>query len=114
MLLQNGSLAHHEGLFGGRSAVRVRQLVGGAPMAPFSDVLECELDPGGVVGPHRQQRDPELVIGLDGEGQVTIDGQPSLLARGSVAYLALGQQLEIKNLSGETAFRYLIVKAQTS
>jgi len=114
VLLQNGSRARHDDLFGGQGAVHVKHLVGAVDIPPFSDVLECELDPGGAVGAHRQQRDPELVIGLEGEGEVVVEGRPLPLSRGCVAYLALGQQLEIKNLSSQRPFRYLIIKARMS
>lgn len=97
-------------LFGGRGAVRIWDLLGGeAP--PFSAALWCALDPHGVVGAHRQQRDPELIIGLAGEGRALVDGVAHPLTAGSAVSLPFGSLLQIENLT-DAPLQYLIVKAR--
>lgn len=99
-------------LFGGNGAVRVWDLLGRSAAPPFAAALWCELDPGGRVGPHRQEHFPEILIGIEGEGEARVDGALRRLSLGSVVYLALGQVLEIRNLSAERPLRYVIVKAR--
>lgn len=101
-------------LFGGRGEVRVWNLLGGAHAPPFSAVLRCSLQPGGSVGAHRQQRDPELIVCIDGTGRLTIDGQHMDFLPGLTAYLPHGSQLAIHNASDETDLIYTIIKAQVS
>lgn len=98
-------------LFGGAGDVRVWDL---APrlQAPFSAVLACELDPGGRVGEHVQQRDPEIVIGVEGRGVATVDGAPHPLVPGVTVGLPFGARLGIRNEDERTPLRYLIVKAE--
>lgn len=99
-------------LFGGRGNVRVWSLLPAGPVtAPFSAVLLCELDPGGSVGAHRQERDGEIVIGLSGRGLATVDGRARPLEPHAVVPLPLGSVLSIENLSAEEALTYWIVKA---
>lgn len=99
-------------LFGGSGSVRVWNLLGPAlPVPPFSAVLACELDPSGSVGAHRQERDSEIVVGLDGQGRVTVNGQERPLLRHDVIPLPVGAVLTIENLSDSEPLRYLIVKA---
>lgn len=97
-------------LFGGAGVVCVWSLLRSAA-PPFSAVLACELDPGGNVGTHIQQRDSEIVVCLAGEGTATVDGQAQRMRPGSVAYLAFGKSLAIRNDSSHAPLRYLIVKA---
>jgi quercetin dioxygenase-like cupin family protein len=92
--LSSAEADRREGLFGGEGAVLVWDLLRGAGAEPFSAVLACELEPGGRVGRHVQQRDPEIVIGLEGEGTAEVDG------------------LAIRNRSREAPLRYLIVKTR--
>ena len=98
-------------LFGGTGTVTVWNLLGRAAAPPFSAVLSCELDPGGSVGRHVQQRDPEIVLGLEGDGVATVDEDAFPLGPGDVVYLAHGQVLSIANRSAEAPLRYLIIKA---
>lgn len=97
-------------LFGGQGEVKIWDLLGREVLAPFSAALACELEPGGSVGAHVQQRDPELVICLDGEGTAQINGAPVQLRPGALARLPHGSTLAIRN-AGEGPLRYLIVKA---
>ena len=82
-------------------------------LAPFAAVLCCELEGLGHVGPHRQQEHPELVICLEGSGIATVGGRCLTMEPGSIAALAFGEVLEIKNSTKEP-LRYLIVKANTA
>jgi quercetin dioxygenase-like cupin family protein len=91
--------------------VKVWDLLGGSLAVPFSAVLSCELDALGSVGAHQQQRDPEIVIGLGGDGRAEVSGQPFPLGPGDVVHVPFGQTLAIQNLSGSEPLRYLIVKA---
>lgn len=100
----------HE-LFGGDKAVHVWNWGRDGLVPPFAAVLACELDPGGSVGAHRQEHCPEIVIGLEGTGEVTVDGTSRPLGPGTVINLALGSVLTIANASTEAPLRYLIVKA---
>jgi quercetin dioxygenase-like cupin family protein len=98
------------GLFGGRGCVRVWDLLGAANAAPFTAVLSCELDAGGRVGEHVQQRDAEIVIGVAGSGVVWVNGVERGLPAGGVVHLPKGSVLALENPNLEP-FRYLIVKA---
>lgn len=101
-------------LFGGTGSVKVSDLLGPRAAPPFSAVLFCELDPGGSVGLHQQQRDPELVIGLEGDGEATVQGQRTPLGPGNVVYVPFGATLSLRNLSTEEPLLYLIVKAENA
>jgi len=101
-----------QALFGGEGTVRIWDLLGTGQAPPFSAVLRCELEPGGSVGPHRQQRDPEILVGLEGTGQVTVDRQSAPFGPGSLIYLPHGGVLSITNRSDDAPLRYFIIKAQ--
>ena len=98
-------------LFGGRGEVRVWSLLRRAA-EPFTAILSCELVPGGSVGEHCQEEFAEIVIGVDGEGEATVDGAAHRLHAGDVVYLPLGSVLSIVNRLDEAPLRYLIVKAR--
>ncbi len=97
-------------LFGGEGAVRVWDL--GGQVGAISAVLFCELEALGRVGKHVQQRDDEVVVVVEGEGVVYVDGAAHACVKGSAVPLAFGQTLEIDNASGEQVLRYLIIKAK--
>lgn len=99
-------------LFGGQGDVAVWDLLQGRAAPPFGAVLACELAPGGSVGRHRQQELPEIVVGLEGDGELTVDGAAAPLGPGDVAHLPLGSVLAIRNRSADAPLRYLIVKAR--
>ena len=101
-----------EALFEGTGTVAVWDLLGRISAPPFSAVLSCELEPNGVVGKHVQQRDPEILVGLSGDGEAEVDGGVHALVAGAVIYLAHGQTLSIRNRSTEEPLRYMIIKAQ--
>jgi len=98
-------------LFGGVGEVRVTSLLHAAA-EPFTAALACELAPGGSVGRHRQQEFPELVIGIAGDGEASVDGVKHHLGPLSALFLPLGAVLEIVNRSSREPLRYLIVKAR--
>lgn len=100
-------------LFGGRGEVRITDLLGPRAAPPFAAVLDCELAPGGSVGAHRQQEHPEVVIGLSGDGEATVDGAAHPLGPGCVVHLPLGSALALRNRSDTAPLRYLIVKARS-
>lgn len=100
-----------EGLFGGTGAVKVWNIMGKLAMRPFSAVLACELEPGASVGAHAQQRDPEIVIVLSGEGEAVVDGVTSSLTPGVVVHVPFQKRLALRNGSSTEPLRYLIVKA---
>jgi quercetin dioxygenase-like cupin family protein len=97
-------------LFGGVGEVRVWSLLE-RPVPPFDCVLGCELDPGGSVGPHVQERCAEIVIVTEGRGRARVGGGPVDLEPGVVVQLPLGQTLALVNGSDDAPLRYLIVKA---
>ena len=101
-------------LFGGRGTVKVWNLLGQGATPPFSAVLACELEPGGRVGVHVQQRDPEIIVGLGGNGVATVDDTPLPLVPGSAVYLPFGSRLSIDNSSADEALSYLIIKAEVA
>ncbi len=99
------------GLFGGTGTVKVWSLLT-ERAEPFTAVLSCELDPEGHVGRHLQQEFPEIVIGVEGQGEATIGGVRRALGPGDTVYLPLGEVMELRNLSASEPLRYLIIKAR--
>ena len=59
-------------------------------VSPFSAALWCELAAHGSVGPHRQQRDPEIIVCISGVGQARIDDKVHAFHVGVLLYLPLG------------------------
>jgi quercetin dioxygenase-like cupin family protein len=110
-MLDKADADKREGLFGGAGAVYVWDLLPD-PIAPFSAVLACELEPGGSVGRHSQQRDPEIVICIAGEGVAEVSGNEHPLAPGATVSLPFGEPLALRNDSADEPLRYLIIKAQ--
>lgn len=113
MTIEKGHPSVQIDLFGGHGEVHVWSLLHRAA-GPFTAVLSCALAPGGSVGRHIQEQFPELVIGVAGEGEASVDGQAARLAPGEVVYLPLGSVLTIDNRSDAAPLRYLIVKAVDS
>lgn len=113
MSVTHGGTDVRTALFGGEGSVKVSDLLGRRAAPPFSAVLFCELEPGGSVGTHQQQRDPELVVGLEGAGEATVQGNPEPLQPGSVVYVPFGATLSLRNLSAGAPLLYLIIKAES-
>ena len=98
-------------LFGGLGEVQIWNLISGRKMPPFSAALWCELEPNGSIGRHRQQRDPEVVLCLSGQGRATIGKHPHSMEKGSFLYVPFGATLAIDNLA-EEVLRYVIIKVR--
>ena len=98
-------------LFGGTGEVKIWNLLAGRKMPPFSAALWCELEANGVVGRHRQQQDPEIIICTSGEGEATIGKHTHKMAKGTFLYVPLGVSLSLRNSSG-LPLCYLIIKAK--
>lgn len=112
MNVRKGSGDRREALFGGEGAVTVWDLLGRMSASPFVAVLSCELDPAGSVGRHVQEHYPEIVIGLEGDGEASVNGELRPLTPGQVVHLPLGAVLAITNRSKDEPLRYLIIKAK--
>ena len=112
-MLWDRSVKHdvREALFGGRGAVRVWGL-GSKPMAPFTALIACELEPGAAVGRHVQAEDPETVIVLEGHGTATVGDEKVPLTEGAVVFLPHGDILALENGSDSEPLRYFIIKAK--
>ena len=100
-------------LFGGKGSVEVWDLLARRPFPPFSAALACELEPGGSVGPHVQQRDPELILCAQGSGEIEVNGGARPFPAGEMAMLPHGCTLAIRNLSESAPLRYFIIKGRT-
>ncbi len=109
MWIGRGEPDRREALFGGTGEVRVWSLMDGA-LPPFDCVLGCELDAGGSVGVHVQDRCTEVVIVTEGHGTARVGNASIPLRPGTVARLPLGEKLALTNGSEVDVLRYLIVK----
>jgi quercetin dioxygenase-like cupin family protein len=92
-----------------RGANRSRAIFDGVTHSGFPlEIHLTELAPGAV--PHAAHRhgNDELVIVHEGEIEVTVEGQASVLTRGSVACLNSGEEHGLKN-TGTGRARYYIV-----
>jgi hypothetical protein len=96
-------------LFGGIGEVRVWSLMDGE-LPPFDCVLGCELDAGGSVGVHAQDRCNEVVIVTEGRGDARVGRDVVALEPGVVVRLPLGESLALRNGSTTEMLRYLIIK----
>jgi len=98
-------------LFGGLGEVRVWSLMDGE-LPPFDCVLGCELDPGGSVGAHAQDRCTEILVVTEGRGDARAGRDVIALEPGVVVRLPLGESLALRNGSQTEVLRYLIVKVE--
>ena len=99
-----------EALFGGRGRVWVWNLLD-RHAGPFREVLACEMEPGGSVGPHVQVAYDEIVVFTEGTGVASVDGAPTDVGAGSVVWLPRGATLALENRSTSNPLQYLIIKA---
>jgi quercetin dioxygenase-like cupin family protein len=111
MSLEKGPVDVRENLFGGSGKVRVWNLQQGAA-EPFTAVLSCELAAGGSVGRHVQQEFAEVVIGVSGSGEASVNEQRFALGAGDVVHVPLGAVLSIDNRHSQVSLGYLIIKAR--
>ena len=100
-----------ENLFGGKGIVEIESLLKEGSF-PFSAILHCTLEAGGSVGRHRQQRDPELVIGVSGQGTITINGKAHRLEVKTAIFVPFGAILSIDNGSETEQLEYWIIKVE--
>ena len=114
LALPLGTADKRTNLFGGKGSVFVWDLLKTQPAHPFSAVLFCQLEPGGSVGEHKQQRDPEMVLCLDGDGTIHVNGQLHVMSPLSVAHIPFGSSLAIANTSRAAPLIYLIIKAEVA
>lgn len=98
-------------LFGGEGTVTTWSRLP-ASAAPFSAAIWCELSPGGRVGAHRQQRDPEILLAIEGQGEVDVGRTAHSFTRGDVVYVPAGEVLQIRNLRSDAPMVYTIIKAE--
>jgi quercetin dioxygenase-like cupin family protein len=112
MSLEKSPVEVRENLFGGSGAVRVCNLLR-AGAEPFTAILSCELDAGGSVGRHVQQEFAEVVIGVSGNGEATVNEQLFPLRAGDVVHVPLGAVLSIDNRNSQESLCYLIIKARS-
>jgi len=82
-------------------------------LPPFDCVLGCELDAGGSVGVHVQDRCAEVVIVTEGHGTAHVGSEAIRLRPGVVVRLPLGEKLALANGSDVDVLRYFIVKVAT-
>lgn len=111
MQIGHGPPSRRQAMFGGHGEVLVWDLLAGQPAPPFTSVLSCVLEAGGHVGRHVQQRDSEIVVGLTGCGEATVDGRAQPFGPGTVVFLPFRSTLELRNERADAPLRYLIVKA---
>jgi quercetin dioxygenase-like cupin family protein len=101
-----------EKLFGGKGGVHIWNCLGNQEAGAFKAALWCALEPGGVVGRHRQEEFSELVVCLNGQGHATVGETRKELCPGALIFLPLGTGLSLHNDSKTQALEYLIIKAQ--
>jgi len=99
-----------ENVHRGSGGVWVHDLLHPRSLEPFSAALWCELEPGAKVGRHRQQRDPELIICVSGQGEIEVDKVSAPFTRGVTTLLPHGSTLALCN-PGTEPLVYLIIKA---
>lgn len=112
MSFEKGPVDVRENLFGGSGRVRVSSLLRGAA-EPFTAILSCELDAGGSVGRHVQQEFAEVVIGVSGSGEASVNEHLFPLCAGDVVHVPLGAVLSIDNRNSQEPLCYLIIKARS-
>lgn len=88
-----------------------RTLLGGPPQTAGMRSGVVVLLPGASVGRHTTGRREELIVGLEGCGEVRADGAPPLaLSPGTAAYLPPHRDHDVVNTS-DLPLRYLYVVA---
>jgi len=84
-------------------------LVGGAPGAASMQSGAVSLAPGKTVGAHDTEGYEELVIPLEGRGELRVPGRPPVpIAPGVVAYTPPHTTHDVANV-GEAVLRYVFV-----
>ena len=85
----------------------------GPPASVTMESGQVVLAPGASVGRHNTERYEEVVVVLDGTGEMRVIGGVTLaLHRGAVAYCPPATEHDVVN-TGTTPLRYLYVAART-
>jgi quercetin dioxygenase-like cupin family protein len=89
------------------------ELLGGPPASVSMESGVVALAPGATVGAHDTKSYEELVIPLEGAGELRVEGEPPLpLAPGSAAYTPPHTKHDVAN-TGTVVLRYIYVAAPT-
>ena len=98
-------------LFGGKGSVATWDCLSNVTAGPFTAALWCTLEPGGSIGSHHQQRDAEVVLCIDGDGDISVGSTTQRFQRGELAYVPVGESLSIRNRCDQKGLHYVIIKA---
>lgn len=91
-----------------------RTLLGGPGLAEGMRSGVVSLEPGQAVGRHSTRSREELIVVLEGSGELVVDGGDTLrLAAGSGAYVPPEQEPDVVN-TGTGPLRYVYVVAPAS
>jgi quercetin dioxygenase-like cupin family protein len=89
------------------------ELLGGHSGSGSMESGAVSLAPGKTVGVHDTEDYEELIIPLEGRGELRVAGRPPIaIAPGLVAYTPPHTPHDVANV-GDTAFRYVFVAART-
>ena len=109
-----GSPIRREAVFGGAGELLIWNLIEGTPQAPFASAAACQLAPGGHIGEFKEERNPELIIVIEGKGTALVNGSAKGLSEGDSLQIEVGATLALKNDSAEVPLRYLVVKGNAA
>lgn len=87
--------------------LRTRRVIDQPSGAGAVTLGELEIDPGGRLPLHRHLVE-EVVVALEGAGQLVVDGERHELARGSVGFAPAGSAHSLENV-GDSVLRILFV-----
>ena len=99
-------------LFGGKGSVATWNCLPKSATGPFTAALWCTLEPGGSVGSHHQPSDAEIVLCIDGEGEISVGNNTHTFQRGELVYVPVGESLSIHNRCDKQGLHYAIIKAR--
>jgi len=90
-----------------------QRILGGPPGNRTLRSGFVQLEPGDAVGEHSTEQKEELIIVLDGEGELQLNGTGSMaIARGLTAYCPPDTHHNVVN-TGSTVLRYVYVVTET-
>jgi len=89
------------------------RLLGGPPESVLMRAGAVALPPGKTVGKHNTESYEELVVVLEGQGEMLLkDGKPLGMRIGTVLYCPPDTKHDVKN-TGSSVLRYIYVVAKT-
>ncbi len=101
-------------LFGGKGVFRRHPYYSeGDGVAPFTMIVETEMEAGAYAGLHTQPEQHELLYILEGAGRFTIDGKSFDVKQGDALLAPAGANFALAN-PGDRPLRYLAVKCRTT